>query len=89
MKGSALKIYLSGERASLAPSHSVYVCPARHLEGEDMPEGWVTDKNEPVDITVEFHYGIADVPSNLGAYMLKYGLASKSRLIIPNGVRAA
>ena len=84
-----MKIYLSGERARLAPSHTVFVSPAAHLEGQEMPAEWVSEHNEPITLAVEFKYGVAEVPTNLGAYMLKYGMASKTKLIVPDGVKAA
>lgn len=84
-----MKIYLSGERAQQSPSHLVVICPAGHLEGQEMPREWVDDHNNPVSLHVEFKFGVAEVPSNVGEYMLKYGMASKTKLIIPNGVKAA
>jgi len=32
---------------------------------------------------------VAEIPDNLGKYMVKYGFAQRSRLIIPEGVRVA
>jgi hypothetical protein len=37
---------------------------------------------EPVEITVEFRYGVAEVSDAVGKYMLKHGFAAKSKLII-------
>jgi len=84
-----MKVYLTGERAAQAREHTIYVCPAGHLENTEMPSEWVTEKNEPITMPVVFKYGAAEVPSNLGAYLIKYGLAAKTRLIIPDGVKVA
>lgn len=54
-----------------------------------MPSEFVTEKNDPLDIEVIFSFGMAEVPSNVGKYMLDHGLASKTQLIIPDGVKAA
>ena len=84
-----MKVYLNGERASRAANYTVSVCPAGHLKDTEMPHDWVTEANEPKTFPVKFVYGLAEVPSNLGQYMVKYGLAQRSRLIIPDGVQVA
>lgn len=84
-----MKVYLNGERAQRSSAYTVHVCPAGHLPNTEMPSDWVTEANEPKTLSVEFVYGVAEVPSNLGEYLVKYGLAQKFRLIIPEGVRVA
>lgn len=88
-----MKVYLTGGRAVTAPEHVVYISPARHMQeierDSEVPSDWVTEKNEPLDLQVVFRFGVAEVESNLGAYMVKNGFASKTRLVIPDGVRAA
>jgi hypothetical protein len=84
-----MRIYLNGERASRASSYKVNVSPAGHLKDTEACSEWVTEANEPKTFPVEFVYGVAEVPSNLGQYMVKYGLAQRSRLIIPEGVQLA
>lgn len=37
--------------------------------------------------SVEFVHGVAEVPDNLGQYMLDHELASASPIILPAGVR--
>jgi hypothetical protein len=83
-----MKVYLTGIRAAQAAEHVLYVAPAGHLENTEMPSEWVTEKNEPITMSVVFHHGAAEVPSNLGAYLVKFGFASKTRLIIPDGIKA-
>jgi hypothetical protein len=84
-----MKIYLNGERPSRAAHYVINVCPAGHLKDTECSSEWVTEANEPKTFPVEFVYGLAEVPPNLGQYMVKYGLAQRSRLIIPDGVRVA
>jgi hypothetical protein len=85
-----MKVYLNGERPARAKRYVMNVCPAEHLKGTgEMPAEWVTEANEPITFPIEFVYGVADVPTNLGTYMTKYGLAAKTRLYIPEGVQVA
>ena len=83
-------VYNTGSKAAAMPSFFMSVSPARHLEGRELASSdWVNDKNEPLDFQVEFKFGRAEVDKNLGEYMIKYGLASKSKLHIPAGVKVA
>jgi len=83
-------VYNNGSKAAAMPSFFMSVSPARHLEGQELPSSdWVNQKNEPIDLMVEFKFGRAEVDKNLGEYMIKYGLASKSKLHIPAGVKVA
>ena len=84
-----MKIYATGEKAKAQPSFIISICPARHLEGKEMPAEWVTDENEPLDINVEFKFGMADVPSNVAEYMIRYGMAAKTPLILPRLLQGA
>lgn len=79
-----LRIYNSGSYGR----GIVFVTPGRdHPETSD----WMktnTDSegksfNEPIMFTVKFENGVAEVPDNLGRYMIDKGLARKSRLILP------
>lgn len=76
-----MKIYNTGYKAAAMPSFFMSVSPASHLEGQELPSEWLTDKNEPIDFQVEFKFGKAEVDKNLGEYMIKYGLASRTKLI--------
>lgn len=76
-------VYAMGEKAAKQASFIMSVSPARHLEGQgEMPSEWVNEKNEPIDFNVEFEFGKAEVPDNLGKYLLKHGFAKMSRLIM-------
>jgi hypothetical protein len=79
-----VRVYNTGEKAAKQPSFIVSLCPARHLEGQEVPSEFVNHKNEPLEINVEFIYGKAEVSDALGRYMLKHGFASKTSLIIPD-----
>lgn len=74
-----MKVYLSG--GTKAPSHMMHVAPAADVKGE-VPAEWVNANNEPLNITIDFHFGVAEVPDDLGKYLLSRGLALKSRLIV-------
>ncbi len=50
------------------------------------PEG--QEFKEPIMFTVKFTDGVAEVPSNLGQYMIRKGLAQKSPIVVPEGVAA-
>jgi hypothetical protein len=77
-------VYAQGEKAVRQPSYLVSICPARHLEGQgEMPSDWVNEKNEPVEFNVEFQFGRAEVPDSIGQYLVKHGIAKKSKLILP------
>jgi hypothetical protein len=78
-----VKVYLTGERSSLAATHTIYVSPAGHLGGQEMPHEWVSATNEPLTFPVVFENGVAEVESNLGEYLTKYKIASKTKLIFP------
>ena len=65
-------------------THTLYVCPAGDPDRKgECPSEWVNDRNEPVNFPVEFRNGRAEVPDNLGRYMIERGLARKTKLILP------
>ena len=84
-----MKIYNTGSKAAAMPAFFMSVSPARHLEGQEIPSEWMTDKKEPIDFQIEFKFGKAEVDKNLGEYMIKYGYASRTKLIIPDRVKVA
>jgi len=84
-----LKVYINGERAARAARYIVSVSPGGHLKDTEMPCEWMTEANEPKTFPIEFVYGVAEIPDNLGKYMVKYGFAQRSRLIIPEGVKVS
>ena len=82
-------VYTQGEMTSLKRSFSLLVCPAADIVGEECPADWLDEQGKPLNIEVEFCYGRAEVPSNLGRYLISHGLAARSSLIIPDGVKVA
>jgi hypothetical protein len=66
-------------------NHTMHITPAAdpRIKGE-VPSGWVNDKNEPLTFQVEFIRGKAEVDDNIGNYLIKQGLAKKSKIILPD-----
>jgi hypothetical protein len=81
-----LKVYAFGAVAARSPRTTMAVRPGAHPESD--PSEWHENGN-PVQFTVEFRYGEAEVPSTLGKYMVRQGLAKATRLILPKECRAA
>ncbi|WP_188516967.1 hypothetical protein [Alsobacter metallidurans] len=50
----------------------------------DLPAHWVTDANEPVQFTVDFIVGEAEVEDELGRYMVAHKLAKRTKLLLPS-----
>lgn len=82
-------VYRNGERDSQRSSFTLFICPAADMRKADCPSDWLDDKGAPRSFEVEFRFGRAEVPSNVGEYLLRRGLASKTRLIIPDNVKVA
>lgn len=78
-----MRVYLTGERQKSQPVHRMLVAPAADLRGQEVPVDWVDDENTPVTLTVEFHFGVAEVDTGLGKYLVSRGLAARSKLILP------
>lgn len=78
-----MRVYLTGERHRAQPIHRLIVSPAAEIKNEEVPREWVSDQNEPVPITVEFAFGVAEVPTNMGKFLVSRGLAAKTQLILP------
>ena len=67
-----------------------YVKPGQNPESD--PSDWYADeaKKEPIQFQVVFDAsGRAEVSDTVGRYLCAQGLAKKSRLIIPTGMKAA
>ena len=62
-------------------SHTLFVQPGRQFPIAD----WVDEMGAPRLFRVEFRAGCAEVPDNLGAYMIDQGLAQRSPLLLPPG----
>lgn len=70
-----MKIFVNGaqERKEL---HRLFVTP-----GKDDPSNsaWIGEDQLPMQLTVTFVRGVAEVDDQLGRYLIKKGLAEKSR----------
>lgn len=78
-----MKVYLPNAVAKTQSVHLLHICPAGHLKGQEMPSDWVDDENKPVNFTIKFQFGEAEVPSEIGKYLVEYGMAKKTPLILP------
>ena len=78
-------VYTTGEKSSQQKSFIMSICPGRHLEGQELPSDWVDEKNNPIEINVEFIYGKANVSDSIGKYLIKHQMAARTRLIMPAG----
>jgi hypothetical protein len=79
-----MQVYAVGKQRRL------YVKPGQNPESD--PADWYADeaKKEPIQFQVVFDAsGRAEVSDTVGRYLCAHGLAKKSRLIIPTGVKAA
>ena len=63
------------------PRHRLHVQPGREFPNSD----WLDAQGAPRMFTVEFRAGCAEVPDNLGQYMIDKGMAAQSPLILPPG----
>ena len=66
-------------------THTMYVCPAGDVEAMkgEAPSEFKNDDGTARSFTVQFTHGRADVPDNLGNYMIKRKLARKTKLLLP------
>ncbi len=82
-----MKIYLTGEREKANPAHIMYVAPAADKRNAptNIPSDWLDDEKKPRTFPITFVHGRADVPDQLGNYLVKTGQAAASSLLRPNG----
>lgn len=81
-----MRVYTTGVKSARQKSFIMCINPAAHLAGQEVPSDWVDDKNVPIEFNIEFTYGEANVPDSVGKYLVKHGMASRSKLIIPDGI---
>jgi hypothetical protein len=78
-----MRVYLHSDRAEKNKSYSVTVAPAADCDfvmGE-VPASWLHPDGSPKQIEIVFSYGVATVEEQLGVYMIKRGIAQRTRLI--------
>lgn len=81
-----MKVYAAGQRQAQG-TQTLHINPARHIgERAACPTAWFDAEGEPIDITITFVSGSAEVTDEVGRYLIAYNLARKTRLIIPEGV---
>lgn len=73
-----MKVYLPHYEGK--PSHNIFVQPGTHHKVSD----WMDENGKPKMFVVTFKFGCAEVPDNLGQYMLDNELAQATRIIIPD-----
>lgn len=73
-----MKVYLPFYEGK--PTHHLFVQPGRQYP----TSAWNDKDGKPIMFTVEFKYGCAEVPDNLGQYLIAYELAQETRIIIPD-----
>jgi len=73
-----MKIYLQSQKAYLG-QHNFFITP-----GKEHPETkeFFDEQGNPLQIPVQFNYGMAEVPDNIGRYLIKKELASKSKILL-------
>ena len=69
-------IYQPNARNS--PKQLMFVQPGNEYPNSE----WIDEKGKPRLITVEFKFGKAEVPDNLGQYMLDHDMAKPSPIIL-------
>jgi hypothetical protein len=81
-----MRVYATGQR-----NHTVYARPAVDANGKvlDGVSHWKDPAGAPTQFAVRFIEGIADVPDELGNWLIKNGLAKRTKLILPRFALAA
>ena len=83
-----MRVYAAGARLAQG-IQTLHVCPAAHIgEKAACPTEWFGEDGEPLQITVKFEHGQAEVPDPLGKYLIAHKMARRTALIIPEGVAA-
>ena len=66
----------------LRARHVIFVQPGRFYRESD----WLDEGGNPRMFTVVFKKGRAEVPDNLGKYLIDQGQAQSSPIILPEGI---
>lgn len=67
------------------PDHGLFVTPANDERGRllDGASQWKTPDGAPIQYHVRFVAGVAEVPAELGQWLIKHGYANRTRLFMP------
>lgn len=70
-------------------SHTLFVTPAVDAKGVvlDGASQWKEENGSPIMYRVAFVNGCAEVPAELGQWLIKLGYANRTRLIVPGPKR--
>lgn len=83
---SLMHVYLTGAKERASAKHVLFVQPAALVSGAECPEEWKNSDGTAKDYSVEFKYGRASVPDNLGRLLIKTGHARASNIVrVVNG----
>jgi hypothetical protein len=77
-------VYLNGDNPRGHPNYVVRVAPAADnyfTNAEDCPSDWKEANGSAKQIDIVFAYGRAEVDENMGRYLVKRGIAERSRII--------
>lgn len=77
-----MKIFLPAARVG---AHTMYVAPAAEDPSAGVPEWWTVKDNGdrvPLSMPVRFVNGMAEVPDNLGRFLINRGHARKTRPLL-------
>lgn len=79
-----MKVYIPTDR-NRPTSHTIYCTPGGDVEfcKGDVPSEWKDQEGNALSIPVTFKNGMADIPNNLGDYLIARGLARKTKLHLP------
>src|SRR6185503_12204682 len=68
---SLMHVYLNGAKERRNPNHVMFVQPANMVPKGEIPAEWTNLDGTPKDFQIEFKYGRAEVPENLGRLLIK------------------
>lgn len=77
-----MKVYSAAARHRHG-EHQVFIAPAAHLDHAGLPADWIDENGQPVQMTITFRDGSAEVTPELGRYLVSQKLARKTSLILP------
>jgi hypothetical protein len=78
-----MRVFLYSDNAEKSAKYTAHVCPAGDKDWEgysaDMPASWTERDGNRKRFEIRFTWGAAEVPDELGRYMIERGIAHKSR----------
>jgi hypothetical protein len=79
-----MKVYLHSDRAERSASYIVNIAPGGdtlHLKPADCPKDWFLPNGDAKQFQVDFKFGMAEVDSEIGRYMLSRDIAKSNRML--------